>query len=83
MTLKSDTKCEEKLTLCSKNYMMNLVNFNASSGKSENLHFGEFILSKIYKALYEKVQKSYVSWHLGVIQTKDNSWKICFFCMMQ
>ena len=40
---------------------MNLVNFNASSGKSENLHFDEFILSKIYKALYEKVQKSYVS----------------------
>ena len=39
---------------------MNLVNFNASSGKSENLHFDEFILSKIYKALYEKVQKSYV-----------------------
>ena len=36
MTLKSDAKFEEKLTLGSKNDMRNLVNFNASSGKSEN-----------------------------------------------
>ena len=28
MTLKSDEKFEEKLTLGSKNYMRNLVNFN-------------------------------------------------------
>ena len=39
MALKSDAKFEEKLTLGSKNGMMNLVNFNASSDKSENLHF--------------------------------------------
>ena len=39
MTLKSDVKFEEKLTLGSKNDMRNLVNFNASSGKSENLHY--------------------------------------------
>ena len=39
MTLKSDAKSEEKLTLGSKDDMRNLVNFNASSGKSENLHF--------------------------------------------
>ena len=39
MTLKSDGKFEEKLTLGSKNVMRNLVSFNASSGKSENLHF--------------------------------------------
>ena len=39
MTLKSDAKFEEKLALGSKNDMRNLVNFNASSGKSENLHF--------------------------------------------
>ena len=39
MTLKSDPKFEEKLTLVSKNDMRNLVNFNAISGKSENLHF--------------------------------------------
>ena len=39
MTLKSDAKFEEKLILGSKNDMMNLVNFNESRGKSENLHF--------------------------------------------
>ena len=39
MTLKSDAKFEEKLTLASKNDIRNLVNFNARSGKSENLHF--------------------------------------------
>ena len=41
MTLKSDAKFEEKLTLGSKRNLelRNLVNFNASSGKSENLHF--------------------------------------------
>ena len=39
MTLMSDAKFEEKLTLRSKNGMKNLVNFNASSSKSDNLHF--------------------------------------------
>ena len=34
MTLKSDTKFEEKLTLGSKNDIMKLVNFNLSPGKS-------------------------------------------------
>ena len=44
MTLKSDAKFEEKLTLGSKNDMRNLINFNASSGKSGNLHFGILLL---------------------------------------
>ena len=39
MTLKSDAKFGEKLSLGSKNDMRNLVNFNASSDKSENFHF--------------------------------------------
>ena len=39
MTLKSDAKFEEKLTLGFKNDITILVNFNASSGKSEALHF--------------------------------------------
>ena len=34
MTLKSDAKFEEHLPLGSKNDIINLVNFNASSGKS-------------------------------------------------
>ena len=48
MTLKSDPDFEEKLTFCLKNDMRNLVNFNTSSGKSENLHFDGLLLSKVY-----------------------------------
>ena len=48
MTLKSDVKFEEKLTLGSKNDMRNLVNFNASRGKSYNLHLEVLLLSKVY-----------------------------------
>ena len=47
MTLKSVTKFEEKVTLGFKNDMANLVNFNASSGKSGNLQF-DVLLSKVY-----------------------------------
>ena len=39
MTLMSDAKFEEELTLGSKNGMWNLVDFNASTGKSKNFHF--------------------------------------------
>ena len=39
MTLNNDAKFEKKLALDSKNDMKNMVNFNANSGKSENLHF--------------------------------------------
>ena len=64
MTLKSDAKFEEKLTLGSKNDMRNLVNFNVSSGKSENLHFDVLLLSIAYKVSAKKVQKNDLSWHL-------------------
>ena len=42
-----------------------------SSGKSENLHFDGFLLSKAYKDTDEKVQKSYVSWHWRVVTLSD------------
>ena len=45
MRLKSDAKFEEKLTLSSKNDMRNFVNFNLSSGKSENLQKLNFVES--------------------------------------
>ena len=47
MTLKSDSNYEEKLTFCLKNEMMNLVDFNVSSGKFENFHFDGLLLSKV------------------------------------
>ena len=61
MTLKSDAKFEEKLTLGSKTDMRNLVNFHASSGKSENLLFNMLLLSIAYKVSDKKVQKNYLS----------------------
>ena len=47
MKLKSNAKFEEK-RIGSKNDMRNLVNFKASSGKSENLKFDVLLLSKVY-----------------------------------
>ena len=48
MRVESDAKFEEKLAVGFKNDMTNLVNFNASSGKSENLHFDVLLLSIAY-----------------------------------
>ena len=59
MILKSDAKFEEKLALVSKNDITNLVNFNVSSGKSENLHFDVLLLSITDSA--KKVRKNYLS----------------------
>ena len=61
MTLNGDAKFKRKLTRGLKNDIRNLVNFHASSRKSENFHFDGLLLSKGYKVLDEKVQKSYVS----------------------
>ena len=49
MTLKSDAKFEEKLTLISKIDIRNLVNFKPSSGKSGNLHIDVLLLQIAYK----------------------------------
>ena len=83
MTLKSDAIFKEKLTGGLKNDWRNLINFHVSSRKSEYLHFDGLILSKAYKNLDKKVQQSYVSWHLKVIQRKANSSEIWIFCVMQ
>ena len=60
MTLKGDAEFKRKLTWGLKNDIRNLVNFHVSSRKSENLHFDRMLLSKAYKDLDEKIQKSYV-----------------------
>ena len=61
MTLESDAKFQVTLAHGFKNDMTNLVNFNASSGKSKNLHFDVLLLSKVYYVWAKKVQRSYVS----------------------
>ena len=61
MILRRDAKYEKKLTLGSKNDMRNLVNFNASSGKSKHLHFDVLLLSKVYYVSAKNARSSYVS----------------------
>ena len=56
-----DAIFKDKLAGGLKNDIRNLVNFHASSRKSENLLFDGLVLSKAYKVSDEKVQKSYVS----------------------
>ena len=61
MTLKGDATFKGKLTRGLKSDIRNLVYFHASSRKSGKLHFDGLPLSKAYKYLDEKLQKSYVS----------------------
>ena len=60
MTRKGDAKFKGKLTRGMKNDIRNMVNFYTSSRKYEYLHFDGLVLSKAYKVLDKKVQKSYV-----------------------
>ena len=53
MRVESDAKFEVKLALGFKNDMTNLVNFNVSSGKSENFHF----VNSIYKVQLKKCRR--------------------------
>ena len=55
MTLKDVPKFKEKLTCDLKSDIRNLVNFYASSRKSNILHFDRILLSKTYKDLDKKV----------------------------
>ena len=58
MTLKADAIFKEKLTGGFKSDIRNLINFHASCRKSENLHFNELFLSKVYKVLDEKTDSN-------------------------
>ena len=60
--------------LVPKNDMRNLVNYNASSSKSEMLHFDVLLLSIAYKVSAKKAQKNYLSWHWKKIQTLKKNW---------
>ena len=65
MTLKSDAKFEEKLTLGSKNDMRNLVNFNVSSDKSESCYFDKqtkFLLKNNRRIISHDTGKSSKHW---------------------
>ena len=70
MRVESDAKFEEKLALGFKNDMTNLVNFNASSGKSENLHFDVLLLSIAYIKFQRNLGKSEKSNNQGMKENK-------------
>ena len=74
MTLKGAAKFKRTLNCGLKNDIRNLVNFYVSSWKSKNWHFDWIRLSKAYKYLDEKVQKSYVSWNWRVMQSLKKNW---------
>ena len=57
MTMKGDAIFKEKLIGGLKNDIRNLVNFHASSHKSENLRFDGLVLTKAYKVLDEKFSR--------------------------
>ena len=57
-----------------KNDMRNLVNFNGSSDKSENLHFDLLLLSIAYKVSVKNLQNNYLLWHWRMIQTLKKNW---------
>ena len=61
MTVESDAKFEEKQALGFKNDMTNLVNLNASSDKSENLHFDVLLLSIAYIKFQLKKRRRVIS----------------------
>ena len=60
----------QKRNLGSKNDMSNLVNFNASSGKSENLQFNVLLLWKVYYVWAKNVQR-------GMCHNIEEWCKIC------
>ena len=51
--------CKENLDVGLRNGIRNVINFHASSRKSENVQFDGLVLSKAHKASDEKVQKTY------------------------
>ena len=57
MTLKGVAKFKRKLTCGLKNDIRNLVNFHASSRKSENLHFYWILLFKALKYLDKRYKR--------------------------
>ena len=83
MTLKSHPNFEEKLTFSLKNDMRNLVNFNASWSKSENLHLDGSLLLKVCNVWAKKLQSSVVKndlwfqkWHKEFREFSHKSLKL-------
>ena len=81
MTEESDAKFEEKLGLGFKIDMTNLVNFDASSGKSENLHFDVLLLSVAYIFSYTFSEKSLEELSVITLRCDSNFGEKLTFCL--
>ena len=60
MTLKQYPNFDLKLTFYLKNDMNNLMKFNLSSGKSENVQFDGLRLQKVFNVWAKKIQSNCV-----------------------
>ena len=81
MTEESDAKFEEKLGLGFKIDMTNLVNFDASSGKSKNLHFDVLLLSVAYIFSYTFSEKSSEELSVITLRCDSNFGEKLTFCL--
>ena len=81
MTEESDAKFEEKLGLGFKIDMTNFVNFDASSGKSENLHFDVLLLSVAYIFSYTFSEKSSEELSVITLRCDSNFGEKLTFCL--
>ena len=61
MTLRSDAKFEEKLTLGSKNDTRNLVNFHQTTQKFKNFTSMAYFCPNYMRFELKKIQRSYLS----------------------
>ena len=72
MTLKNDTKIEEKLTCRFKIDMRNFTNIDPSTWKSKKL----LLVTKVYIVWATKIQRSFLSWHWRFIQNLKEKWLV-------
>ena len=76
MTMKSDTKIQEELT-CRFKIDMNFTNLTQALEKSKkNFCFNWLLVTKVYIVWATKVQRSYLSWHWGVMQILEKDWPV-------
>ena len=76
MTLKSDAKFEEKLTLGSKNDMRNLVNFHSTTQKSRNFTSMGYFCPK-YMRFELKKYRGVIFYDTEVMQNGIINWVNC------
>ena len=73
--LQWNTKIEEELT-CRFKIDMNFTNFDPSIRKVFFFCFNWLLVTKVYIIWGKKVQRSYLSWHWGVMKILKKDWPV-------